>query len=484
MNQNTAPDRAAQVKKYVALTSVAAALVLTGLKLGVGLWSNSLGLLSEAAHSGLDLMAALLTVYAVCAAARPPDKEYPYGQTKMENVSAVLQAGLLLLTCAWIIYEAVDRLFFNPVVVQAGLWAALVMAFSIVVDFSRSRVLHHTARKYNSQALEADALHFSTDIWSSVVVLLGLGCVWLADRIPEENALLRDWLLRADNLAALIVAAVVLGVSVKLGRKGIRVLMDRAPAGLSDSIRQSVAAAPDVLAIRRLRVRQSGPRLFVDMNLGIAKTASLEQSDRIVYLAQQAVLRLAPNADIIVQVEPAGDVSRGLVDKVRAVAEQHNVGVHGIRINSIRDHLLLELHAELPDDMPLDEAHHLINLMEKDIARDLGMHCRIFTHIEPASRNSHILLSPVPTRQAVAEALEHLPAHICPVAGCHNILLYGDPERPSLSLHCRIEPDKTVLSAHEITEDIELHLRRTFPRLSRILIHAEPGRGQADQVKA
>ncbi|MEJ2556675.1 MAG: cation diffusion facilitator family transporter, partial [Anaerolineae bacterium] len=178
--------RAEKEKRSAALSSVLAAVLLTGLKLVVGLLTGSLGILAEAAHSGLDLVAALVTFFAVRLSDRPPDKRHLYGYGKVENLSALVETLLLLVTCIWIIYEAIERLFFKSVEIEASFWAFGVMAVSIVVDISRSRILYRAARKHNSQALEADALHFSTDIWSSSVVIVGLALVWLSERLGPD----------------------------------------------------------------------------------------------------------------------------------------------------------------------------------------------------------------------------------------------------------------------------------------------------------
>jgi cation diffusion facilitator family transporter len=202
-------DPGQREKRSVALSSLLAAVVLTGTKLAVGLLTGSLGVLSEAAHSALDLVAAAVTFWAVRAAARPPDRNHAYGHGKVENISALFETLLLLATCAWIIYEATHRLFLGKAShVDANIWAFGVMTMSIVVDVSRSRALSRAAKKHRSQALEADALHFSTDVWSSAVVILGLACVRLA---PVLDA---PWLELADSVAALVVAGIVVWVCI------------------------------------------------------------------------------------------------------------------------------------------------------------------------------------------------------------------------------------------------------------------------------
>jgi cation diffusion facilitator family transporter len=235
-------------KNSAALSSVLAAVALTTFKIVVGLMTNSLGILAEAAHSGLDLVAALVTWFAVRTSGKPADVEHHYGHGKIENLSALFEAFLLLVTCVWIIYESIQRLFFKAEEVEVSFWAFLVMAISILIDYSRSRVLERAARKHNSQALEADALHFKTDIWSSSVVIVGLIAVKLADWLPGLPIL-----AKADAVAALGVALIVIYVSIELGVRTIHGLLDQAPKGLAEEIEKAVEAIPGVLDCHQVR---------------------------------------------------------------------------------------------------------------------------------------------------------------------------------------------------------------------------------------
>ena len=287
-------------KTSAALSSVIAAVGLTSFKLAIGLITHSLGILSEAAHSAFDLVAALVTLFAVRVSDRPADVHHPYGHGKVESLSALVETALLLITCAWIIYEAIQRLFFKSVEVDASIWAFIVMLTSIVIDFSRSRVLARAARKYRSQALEADALHFSTDIWSSSVVLLGLLGVVLSERFPGLS-----FLKAADAVAALGVAVIVILVSLQLGRRTVDGLMDTAPKGMDEAIRQKVAAIEGVRNCHSVRVRSSGPRLFVDVHIEADGRKSLKATHDLTKQVEGAVLELAPGADVTVHPEPA-----------------------------------------------------------------------------------------------------------------------------------------------------------------------------------
>ncbi len=286
-------------KNDAALSSVVAAIGLTTFKLIVGLLTNSLGILAEALHSGLDLLAALVTLFAVRASGKPADEQHLYGHGKIENLSALFETFLLLVTCVWIIRESINRLFFKTVEVDASIWAFIVMAASIAIDFTRSRILYSAARKHNSQALEADALHFSTDIWSSSVVILGLIGVKLAGLIPGLSIL-----KKADAVAALGVALIVVYVSLELGYRAVQGLLDKAPKGLAEKIGLTVQAIPGVADCHQVRVRPSGPELFVDAHVLLDQNLSLKDAHELTEVIERAIRKIAPGADVTVHPEP------------------------------------------------------------------------------------------------------------------------------------------------------------------------------------
>jgi cation diffusion facilitator family transporter len=285
-------------KTRVAMTSVFAAVLLTGTKIAVGIMTGSLGILSEAAHSALDLVAALVTVFAVKSSAKPADSDHPYGHGKIENLSALFETLLLLLTCLWIIREAVERLFFHAVPVKTSIWGFAVIILSIIVDIGRSRALMKAAKKFDSQALEADALHFSTDIWSSTVVLFGLGMVYLSGRLGIP------WLEKADALAALAVAGIVIWVSVQLGRKTLRDLMDGVPPEMIQAAQARVLSVSGVQAAPRIRMRKTGGEWFSDVVIQVAPAMTTEHAHQVSDAVEAALLDLMPKGDIVVHVEP------------------------------------------------------------------------------------------------------------------------------------------------------------------------------------
>ncbi|MEN6532611.1 MAG: cation diffusion facilitator family transporter [Bryobacteraceae bacterium] len=291
-------------KQTVALTSLIAAVALTGFKMLVGLLTGSLGILAEAAHSSLDLVAAAATCFAVRTASRPADHNHRYGHGKIENLSALFETVLLLATCAWIVYAAVNRLLKGDAEIEVTVWSFVVMFTSIAIDWSRSRALFRVAKESNSQALEADALHFQTDIWSSSVVIIGLLCVKIADWVPAVS-----WLEHADAIAALAVAVIAAVVTLRLGSRTVEALMDAAPSDLEKCIVSAAGTVPGVIDCHSVRFRYSGPTLFVDAHVSMDGKVSLNVAHDIAAQVEHAIQSELPGADVTVHAEPAGNAS-------------------------------------------------------------------------------------------------------------------------------------------------------------------------------
>lgn len=278
-------------KKNVALGSVIAAVFLTGFKLIIGILTGSLGILSEALHSGLDLIAAVITYFSVRISDKPADKEHNYGHGKIENFSAFIETILLLITCAWIIYEAIQRLVTGNTHIDVNIWSYIVVISSIIIDITRSRALYRVAKKYNSQALEADALHFSTDIWSSAVVLLGLICANFG-------------FFFADSVAALVVAMIVLFVSYKLGKKAIDVLLDKAPQGIELKVKQTLEAYSEVKHYHSLKIRTAGADTFIKFNIHLEPGMNLNMVHELCDKIENELKTLIPRCEIFIHAEP------------------------------------------------------------------------------------------------------------------------------------------------------------------------------------
>ncbi len=278
-------------KSRVAFFSVLAAITLTSIKIIVGIWTNSLGILSEALHSGLDLVAAVITLLAVRVADKPADKTHNYGHGKVENLSALVETLLLLLTCIWIIYEAVHRLISGKTDININIWSFLVVIVSIAVDYSRSRALSRVAKKYNSQALEADALHFSTDIWSSSVVFVGLIFAGFG-------------FIFADAIAALAVAMIVIYVSYKLGKKAIDALLDKSPEDTVLKIQSILDADKLITRYHDLKVRTMGAETHVEMNIHVTPGITIEAAHKISHEVEQEIIKVIERCEVHIHIEP------------------------------------------------------------------------------------------------------------------------------------------------------------------------------------
>lgn len=459
-------------KHGAALSSVIAAVFLTLFKLVVGIMTGSLGILAEVAHSALDLVAAFVTLLAVRLSGRPADEQHTYGHGKIENLSALFETLLLLGTCAWIIYEAVRRLFFEEVQVDPSIWAFLVMIVAIAIDWTRSRILYRTAKKYDSQALEADALHFSTDIWSSVVVIIGLGFVWLAQRLNLP------FLAKADAAAALGVAGIVVYVSLQLGSRTVAALIDGVPASVRDEVTRAVRV-PGVLDVKRVRVRRSGPESFADVHLTVARDTPLERTHQIALAAEQAVREILPGADVVVQVDPVRSDHEGVLTEVRMLAAQHGMGAHGVRIYDLSSggHLL-ELHLEVSDALTVEAAHAQASGFEAALRKVLPAIDQVITHIEPTSDALVRREASAADEELVRDILRQMEADNG--LGCrpHDVSVRRVGGELQVTFHCTVASDLPITEAHTMTERVESLLRNQVSNLGRVVIHVEPPDGE------
>jgi cation diffusion facilitator family transporter len=454
-------------KWVVALSSVIAAIFLTSLKILVGLLTGSLGILSEAAHSGLDLVAAAVTFLAVRISGKPADKEHTYGHGKIENLSALFETFLLLLTCVWIIYEAIQRLFFKNVEIEASIWGFLIMGISIIIDLTRSRALYRVAKKHKSQALEADALHFSTDVWSSSVVIGGLGLVRLADILQL------DWLKKADAISAIGVAGIVVYVSVELGLKTISDLLDTVPPGTHDEIKKA-AMVQGVIEVKQVRVRRSGPIIFTDVTLTVSRDTGLEEAHFIAGHAKASVRKAIPGADVVVHVNPVVSENEDILSTIRLMATRRGLGAHAIRINQMADGLSLELHLEVEDDLDLIEAHNVVSLFEEDLRQELPEVKLITTHIEPDNDIDREHPATLEDYRKVKNTLEKVFSEDIRLSQYHDLRVESVGDRLQISFHLYNDPHVPITEAHTMAERIEQSIRLIIPDLGRVVIHMEP----------
>src|SRR5271155_114285 len=454
-------------KRAVAGHSVLAALGITGLKITVGIATGSLGILSEAAHSGLDLLAATVTFFSVRVSDKPADADHQYGHGKFENFSAFIETGLLLLTCVWIVYEAVQRLFFHTVEIQPTVAAFLVLLLSIAVDVWRSRSLGRIALKYDSQALEADALHFSTDVWSSAVVVVGLALVWIG------RAYNLAWLQRADPIAALFVAGVVVSVSWRLARRTVDALLDAAPVGVRSLILDRVRTVEGVLEVERVRFRKAGNRYFADVSVGLERNFTFQRSEQVSDAVRSRVRDVLPGADVMVHSVPRARRTENIFDRIRAVATRHHFNVHDVSVQDLNGQLHAEQHLELDEQLSMKQAHDEVTRLETEMRTEVPEIATILTHIEsePATieTGEEIVREPE-LEQRLKKIVKEFPE----VMDVHEFQFKKVRSRLYVSCHCTLPDDMLLSRVHDVQTSLEIRFKHDAPELFRVLIHPEP----------
>jgi cation diffusion facilitator family transporter len=461
------PESMRAEKRSVAGSSVLVAMAITALKVVVGTTTGSLGILSEAAHSGLDLVAATLTYFSVRVSDKPADADHQYGHGKVENVSAFIQTGLLLLTCVWVVYEALRRLFYHHVEVEPSILAFGVLLLSMIVDWWRSRALSRIAVKYDSQALEADALHFSTDVWSTGVVVVGLLLIMAGRKFGL------GWLRDADPVAALFVGGVIISVSTRLGRRTIDALLDAAPAGVRAQITEAVARVPGVVSVDRVRMRRAGNRYFADLAVAFARNVTFQRSEQLVAAVTAAVQNILPNADVIVQPLARAPISENIFDRIRAVATRNNLYVHDISVHDVRGKLHVEQHIELDERLQLKEAHDSVTELEVALRRDIPEIEEILTHIEsePATvETTEELVSDAALERRLSALAREFPE----ILDLHDLLVRRIRGRLHVSCHCTFADDLSLARVHDLQTELEIRFKQEAPDLFRVLIHPEP----------
>lgn len=458
-------------KKRAALLSVGSAAVLVSLKTFLVVRTGSLGVLSEALHSSLDLIAAIITFLSVRMSDQPADEKHPYGHGKFENFSAFVETGLLLLTALFIIYEGFDRLFFHAVHIQPSVTAILVLLAALAIDLTRARALTAVSKKYSSVALEADALHFSTDVWSTIVVIVGIGLVWAGEtwNIP--------WLVYADALAGLAVAAVILWVGSQLGKRTLDALLDAAPEGLQQEIARAVAGMDGVLDVDRVRVRRAGNRHFVDATVSVARTASLEQVHMLSDAIEKRIGEIVPS-DVMVHAEPRAPQGEHLFEAIRAVAQRMGLAIHDVSALQQDGTLFIELHLEVDEKLSLREAHRQATVLEESIRKLRDGAAEVTIHIEPLGRHIAIPDAGLGEMKQLARAIEQflnsLPAEFHELVNCHDVHVRQVEHRILVSCHCTMRSALPITQVHDVTAVLEDRVKEKFPRIARVTIHPEP----------
>ncbi|HTY12283.1 MAG TPA: cation diffusion facilitator family transporter [Bacteroidota bacterium] len=448
-------------KSAVARSSIAGALVITGLKITVGVWTGSLGILSEAAHSGLDLLAAIVTFFAVKFSARPADKTHLYGHGKIESFSALIETVLLLITCLLIIDEAVKRLLYRTVEIEVNFWSFFVIILSIAVDVSRSRALRKVAVKYKSQALEADALHFGTDVWSSGVVLFGLVLTFL--KIPV-----------ADSIAALIVAIIVIGVSFSLGKRTVDELLDRAPAGIEEKVKHAAEGLAGVQSVGNVRVRNSGPQTFVDLTLHLKRTMPFEAANTLVHVVEKEIQSILPNADIVIHPEPTETSDETIVDKVKLLLSKKGLSTHDVQAFQVDGRYQVEFHLEFGQQHEFVRVHSIVDEAESLVKNEIPNVASVIVHIEDSRERVFESTDVTRASKELIERIMELGRAQQGVQECSILSVLDVRGKYRVAMKCIVDKRLSLEDVHMISTALENKIMVEFPLIQETNIHAEP----------
>jgi cation diffusion facilitator family transporter len=452
-------------KESAALGSIAASAGLTAAKAVVGLLTGSLAILSEAGHSLIDLSATVLTYFAVRISGKPADAEHQYGHGKMESVTALAETALLFVLTAIVVWEAAQRLMdTHGHAVEATAAAFAVIAASVVVDFFRARVLRRVAKATSSEALEADALHFSSDMWSSIAVLCGLGGVRLG----------YPW---ADAAAALVVAVFICIAGYRLGRRTIDTLTDTAPAGVSERVAAITRRVPGIVSVERVRARPAGTVLFVDVGVGVSRTLPLDGVAAIKDRVTRAIRAELPTAETTITTEPRALDDETVRERVMMIARNRGLAIHHVAVQTISGRLSVSADIEVDGTQPLAMAHDTATRLEEAIRDELGPGVEVETHIEPLPADILPGSEATPARLGeVREALLALAADVPNLGEVHDVRVREISDGEIVNFHCRVDPALSVTTVHDLVDTLEHSLRQRYPSIQRVIGHAEPKR--------
>lgn len=452
-------------KMNIAKTSMFAAVFIVLIKFLATYLSGSLGVMSELFHSSTDLIATIATIVSVKYSAKPPDAMHNYGHEKIESFSALFQVIILVAMCAYLIYESIERMI-NHIPVNISIFTFSVIIICIVIDISRSRALRKVAKETKSQALEADSLHFASDIWSSVVVLIGMVFTYF-NLSPY-----------ADPISAIAVSVLIIIATFRLTKRAFDALMDRVPSGLRENICKEVKIMEGVEGIKSLRIRSSGSKIFIDMVILIARMKMFSQTHEIMDSVERKIKELVPSADIVIHSEPTETSDETINDKIRMIVNNRGFKCHDIFSNKMENEIYSELHVEIDDTNDLDLAHKKISLLEEKIKKEIPVITNVKIHLDEPSE---ILFDTVDVTEKSRELIRNVENILNEkdyIKKYYDIKVINSNEKLRVSLNCEFDNTFTFEEVHDkvtiLESKIYLRIKELYPNLSNVIIHAEP----------
>ena len=452
------------VKQRVAAISIVASASMAAMKFAIGIAIGSLALISDALHSLTDLIATVVTWIVVRFSDKPADTEHHYGHGKMESLSALGVIALLYVLAGGIVVEAFSRLRAGTAPSSITFVPFVVLLVDMAVNFWRARALHRTARETKSQALAADALHFASDVYGSIAVMIGLAL----------SAYGYKW---GDAAAAIGVALFISVLGLKLGRSTVETLMDQAPEGAAEKAEAAIRAIPGVIDVERLRLRLVGPTHFVDASVQVPRTLPIDRLEDIKRQAQAAVDEVLRDADLTFTAVPVARDNETIRERIMVIARNSGLAIHHVTVHDLGGRLTVGLDLEVDGDMPLGEAHEVTHTLEQAIRSDFGADVEVDTHVEPLEPELPQGIECGPGRiETIRRELTRLAAEDGVLHDIHNVRVRDSEAGELVNFHCRANPAMSVIEVHQRIDEVERGLRRTFPSVKRVISHAEPTR--------
>ena len=452
--------RLAAAEQRTALASIAAATVLVALKLGVGLATASLALISAGIESSGDVIAAVLTFFAVRLGGRPADRSHPYGHRRAENLGAIGEASILIAGGVFVTVEAVNALIEGDRAPEIHWYMFAVIAVAIGVDISRTSISFRAARRLGSPALRANALHFAGDMAGSVAVLAGLLAV-------------RAGLAQGDAIAALIVAAIIFVAAINLISVNANVLMDRAPTSARALAEEAIVGLGADLEVSRLRLRESAGRYFADVVVSVPPGQAVIEGHRAADLVEGAIEGVLPGSDVVVHVEPRR-LGLDLRDRVLAAALSEPLvkEAHDITIFEQQGTASVSLHLKFPAELDLHDAHEIAERVEHTI-REMPHVNDVQTHLEPLEKPLRARPADERVDEPAAREIEGMVREITGESPLRLRLLATDEGRV-LFVTLAVGEEESLTRAHHLAGELEDQLRRRIPGIAEVIVHTEP----------
>ena len=452
------------IKQRVAAVSIVASASMAAIKFAVGISIGSIALISEALHSSVDLIATVITWIVVRISDKPADAEHHYGHGKLESLSALGVIALLYILAGGIVVESYGRLRDGTPPPTLTALPFIVLIVDIAVNFWRARALHRTAADTKSQALAADALHFASDVFGSIAVIIGLGL----------TAIGFAW---GDAGAAIAVAVLISLLGLKLGKATIETLLDQAPEGATAKADAAIRSVAGIVDIERLRIRMVGARHFIDAVVKVPRTYPIDRIDAIKRKAHDALTGVLHDADLTFTAVPVARDNESVRERIMVIARNSGLAIHHVTVHDLGEKLTVSIDLEVDGTMPLNKAHDIAHHLEHAIRDEFGSDVEVDSHIEPLEPELPQGTDADASRvETIQQALSRFAAETRAISDVHNVRVRNTDAGEIVNFHCRATPSMSVIDVHEKVDEIERALRGAFPSVKRVISHAEPER--------